>query len=137
MLGPPSPPTPGTDHRSAPSAVSEYRRPVEPTTATLPSGATAGAWRTYWPSTSKRHLTSPEAAGAGAANATAASAAMTTSNGLRRVTTGRESLETDRSGSAICTDLEVEPPHVSVRSPVRAAVKPGLPATGSRWAGRV
>ena len=62
MLGPPSPPTPGTDHLSAPSGVSEYSLPLEPTTATLPSGATAGGWRMYWPATSKRHLTSPGAA---------------------------------------------------------------------------
>jgi hypothetical protein len=69
MLGPPSPPTPGTDHLSAPSGVSEYSLPDEPTTATLPSGATAGGWRMYWPSTSKRHLTSPRAAGDGGASA--------------------------------------------------------------------
>src|SRR5262245_35846828 len=105
MLGPPSPPTLGTYHSSAPSGVSEYSPPVEPTTATLPSGATAGGWRMYWPPTSKRHLTSPGAAAVGAANASAASAATTRDNGLHCFMSDRRSREPNVSGSAISTDL--------------------------------
>ena len=106
MLGPPSPPIPGTDHLSAPFAVSEYSLPLEPTTATLPSGATAGEWRMYWPATSKRHLTSPGEATAarGAKNAPSkANRTMPRKNGVRRMPT--LSCKPSSPDSAISTDL--------------------------------
>src|SRR5215211_2121189 len=133
MLGPPSPPTLGTDHRSAPVGVSEYSLPLEPTTATFPSGATAGAWRMYWPSTSKRHFT--EAAPASAAK-TAASSASTISRKRGRNRTPRElqAFRTGRNGTkvlrpglpyALMSLLSIPPTQVSGSAvPVGIRVEP-------------